>query len=206
MPEFPKNEADIAALAGDMIGGYLAQPALFPHADAGAVQAALSAFEARAYEKQEAHARAMLATRAKAAALQNLVQVMKKQLRQSEADAAAAPQSLDYIRWGPRAAPEATAAPGEPLGLQSVAEDATSVTLHWKSPAPRTGGRVRTYVIERREHAPGQPFSDWHQVGIALSAKATLTDQPRAIQLEYRVIAVNTGGASMPSNVAAVVL
>lgn len=206
MPEFPKNEADITALAGDMIAGYLAQPALFPHADVAEVQAALAAFEARAYEKQEAHAKAMLATKAKEAAMGALVQVMRKQLRQSEADAAAAPETLEFIAWGPRAAPEAATAPGEPTDLRSVAEDATSVTLKWKSPAPGTGGRVRTYVLERREHAPGQAFSAWHQIGVALSAKAALTDQPRGIQLEYRVIAVNSGGASTPSNVAAVVL
>jgi len=40
----------------------------------------------------------------------------------------------------------------------------------------------------------------------AKSMLATLSDQPKAIQLECRVIAVNSGGVSAPSNGAAVVL
>lgn len=39
----------------------------------------------------------------------------------------------------------------------------------------------------------------------AKAMPATLTDQPRRIQLEYRVIAVNSGSASTPGNGAAVV-
>lgn len=41
---------------------------------------------------------------------------------------------------------------------------------------------------------------------MAPSVKAAFTDQPKAIQLEYRVIAVNSGGASALSNLAAVML
>jgi len=43
-------------------------------------------------------------------------------------------------------------------------------------------------------------------MGIALEHKSTLTEQPRNIQHEYRLIMVNNGGNSVPSNRAAVAL
>ncbi len=52
----------------------------------------------------------------------------------------------------------------------------------------------------------GGEFGSWAQVAIALETEATLMDQPRGPQLEYRIKAINAGGASVPSNTAAVVL
>ena len=52
----------------------------------------------------------------------------------------------------------------------------------------------------------GGAFNEWHQVGVALEHHSTLTEQPRNVQMEYRIVAVNNGGNSVPSNTAAVVL
>jgi hypothetical protein len=41
---------------------------------------------------------------------------------------------------------------------------------------------------------------------MALDGEIILTGQPRGARLEYRVIAMNAGGQSAPSNTAAVVL
>lgn len=65
---------------------------------------------------------------------------------------------------------------------------------------------MRSYIVLRREHVPGQPFTNWAHAALALETEITLTNQPRYIQLEYRIIAVNASGVSVPSNVAAVVL
>jgi hypothetical protein len=43
-------------------------------------------------------------------------------------------------------------------------------------------------------------------VGSSLNNEINLIDQPRGIQMEYRVKAANIGGESTPSNTAAVVL
>lgn len=45
MPRFPKREADVYALAQEMIAGYLAQPAIFVHADVNALQNALFEYQ-----------------------------------------------------------------------------------------------------------------------------------------------------------------
>ena len=46
----------------------------------------------------------------------------------------------------------------------------------------------------------------WPQVGIALDSDSAVVGQPRGPQLEYRVIAINTGGESIPSNRVAMLL
>lgn len=46
----------------------------------------------------------------------------------------------------------------------------------------------------------------YSQVGIAIESESTIMNQPRGVQLEYRIKAINTGGESVPSNTVAVVL
>ena len=114
---------------------------------------------------------------------------------------------LEYIGWGPKAPPTPADPPGQPRNLEAVIQGAGALFLDWKAPARGSGGTVRTYVIEWREQPAGDgEFGSWAQVAIALETEATLTDQPRGPQLEYRVKAVNVGGESVPSNTAAVVL
>jgi hypothetical protein len=71
------------------------------------------------------------------------------------------------------------------------------VTLH----VPET---IRIY----RDTSDTGSFSDGkvRSAGIAPKKRITLTEEPRGHQLEYRIIAVNTGGNSAPSNTAAVLL
>ncbi len=43
-------------------------------------------------------------------------------------------------------------------------------------------------------------------MSIAIESKTTIMNQPRGVQIECRIKAVNTGGESVPSNSIAVVL
>ena len=143
---------------------------------------------------------------AASSALAALEDLMKVQLRQSEVDTADDAQKLGMIGWGPKAPAQPSNPPGKPRNLDPVVQGPGTLFLDWKQPAPGPGGRVRTYMIERPEQVSGGAFNEWHQIAIALEHNLTLTDQPRNIQLEYRVIAVNNGGNSVPSNTADVVL
>jgi len=211
MAQFPNAEADIVALASAMIAGYTAHPADFPSmdplTDLVALQAALDGYQTDRQSQIDARAQAKLATVTKGTKLDDLTELMKNDLKLSEVDVADDPEKLTQIGWGPRQDPQPVEAPGQPANLHPVAEGQGMLWLAWDSPATDSGGPVRNYIIERREQpAGGGEFGVWDIVGTALNNEINLLEQPRGIQMEYRVKAANVGGESMPSNTAAVVL
>ena len=187
MPKFPKREADILALANAMLAGYAAHSVDFPSHIGPPVLAM----------KRFVYISAKLAA---------LVEKMKAELKKSEVDVGSDSEKLEYIGWGPKASPTPADPPGQPRNLEVVIQEAGTVLLDWKSPARGSGGNVRTYVIKRRQQPEGGEFGKWQQAGVALETEATLVNQPRGLQLEYRVKAINNGGESIPSNTVAVVL
>jgi hypothetical protein len=56
--------------------------------------------------------------------------------------------------------------------------------------------------VQRRE----RPEGAWQDVATAIETEATLVDQPKGAELEYRVIAINKSGEGSPSNTVMVVL
>ena len=207
MPKFPKREADILALVELMWAGYNAHHDDFPSARRPRLMAARNAYVTARDAQTDALAEAQVATEQKDAKLAALVELMKDELKKSEVDVGADSEKLEYIGWGPKAPPSPAEAPGQPRNLDAAIQGAGTILLDWKAPARGSGGNVRTYVIERREQPEGGgEFGEWRQVGIALESETTLMNQPRGVQLEYRVKAVNTGGESLPSNTVAVVL
>ena len=206
MPTFPRNEGDQLLLAAEMIEGYTTYPASFPNADLAGLTAVRDAFVAASNTYHNAHAAAKLATEAKDAAKETLKAFMTRQLRQSEVDTKNNPTQLDYIGWGPKAAPTPQPVPGDPRAFVCTKQKGDSVQFDWKAPEAGSGGPVRSYVIERREYPQSGPPSDWHQAAISIATEALLTAQPRGVQLEYQVVAINSAGAGNPSAIQAVVL
>lgn len=206
MATFPKKDADILALANSMVAGYTEYPEFFPHADVTGLTDVREEFKNAWFVEQCISAMAKLATETKDTALQDLVTEMNLQLRQSEIDTADNPKQLDLIGWGEKSAPKAMPKPGQPRLLEGHNQGPGALELDWKSPAPNHGGEVRSYVILRRDQGPGGILTQWTQVGMALNTQLILTGQPRFTPLEYRVIAVNTSGISLPSNTVALTL
>jgi len=206
MPKFPKREADILALAGAMLAGYDAHAVDFPSSERIALLFGRASYLIAKNEQTDALAAAQVATEQKDPKLAALVELMKAELKKSEVDVGADSEKLEYIGWGPKAPPSPADPPGQPRNLDAAMQGAGTVLLDWKAPARGSGGNVRTYVIERREQPQGGEFGDWQQTGIALESETTLMNQPRGVQLEYRVKAINTGGESTHSNTVAVVL
>jgi len=207
MPKFPKRQADIEALAIAMIFGYWNHAADFPSTNFFALSTAYSAYNTAKNAQTEALAAAQVATEQKDAKLATLIELMKDELKKSEVDVGADSEKLEYIGWGPKAPPSPADPPGQPRNLDAAIQGTNMVLLDFKAPARGSGGNVRTYIIERREQPEGGgEFGDWQQAGIAIESETTLMNQPRGVQLEYRVKAINTGGESLPSNTVAVVL
>ena len=97
-------------------------------------------------------------------------------------------------------APTALEVPGQPRSLEAPHRGWGWIFLDWKRPAD--GGDIAAYKIERRE----RPSGDWILVSMAIEPESTLNNQERGKDLEYRVIATNKAGESVPSNTVAAVL
>ena len=205
--QFPKKEADVAALSNSMVSGYTTYAVDFPNANAAALGAALAEYQATKDAQTQAQGQAQLATEAKDAALAGLEELMRVELKQSEIDVVTESEKLELIGWGPKSPRQPVNPPGQPLNFRSVMQGDDTVIFKWKSPLNGNHGPVRSYIIERRdEPAGGGEFGPWTQVGVAMEPETMLSNQPRGVQLEFRVVAANTAGNGEPSNTVEVVL
>lgn len=208
MPKFPAKEADVVALAESMIAGYTDHPTDFPSVSAEsltALQTALADYQTNKQSQVSAKAQAKIATETKDGQFDSLANLMKNDLKLSEVDATENPEKLSEIGWGPRQQPQPITTPGQPGTLCSTAEGPGNIWLKWGKPA--NGGPVRSYVVESRQQpAGGGEFTNWAVVGTNLNTTINLLDQPRGVQLEYRIKAINAAGESASGNTLAAVL
>ena len=204
MPTFPKKESDVVALANLMVAGYTAHAADFPSVTVEDLQTAITNYSTLRNTQENARSQAQIATVVKDEKLDDLVELMKNDLKLSEVDVADDPEKLYEIGWGPRQDPQPIIAPGSPTELHPVAEGQGSISLVWDRPLE--GGPVRNYIIERRQQAQGGEFGPWILVSTTYNTEISLTDQPDAVRIEFRIKAANAAGESMPSNSVSVVL
>ena len=125
---------------------------------------------------------------------------MKAVLRYAEDTVNYDDAQLSLLGWGGIAAPTALQAPGQARTLEIVTQGEGWLSVDWKSPSD--GGAVASYKIERRE----RPTGDYMLIALALESEATLNNQERGKDWEYRVIAVNKAGEGVPSNTVAAVV
>ena len=202
MARFPDREAQIKALAQNMVTGLTENAADFPAPPvlSLALQALLDSLITLGDEQAVAQAAAEQVTETKRAGLAELVTAMKADLRYAEDAVNHNDAKLTALGWGGKAAPTALQIPGQPRALEAPQQGEGWIFLDWKKPAD--GGAVAAYKIERRE----RPSGDWTLFSMAIESEATLNNQERGKDWEYRVIATNKAGASIPSNSVAAVL
>ena len=202
MARFPIKEAEIKVLAQNIVTGLTDNPAIYPAPPVTAVdlQAVLDSLITLGDEAVAAQAAAEQATETKNAGLEELTDAMKAVLRYAEDTVNYNDAQLSLLGWGGIAAPTALEAPGQARTLEIVSQGEGWVSLDWKKPAD--GGAVASYKIERRE----RPAGDWMIISLAMESEATLNNQERGKDWEYRVIAVNKAGEGVPSNTVAAVV
>lgn len=202
MATFPRTEAQVKVLAQNLAAGLTANAADFPTppVTSVALQALLTSLITLSDEQVTAQAAAELATQTKTAGLDEMVAAMKADLRYAEDAVNHDDAKLTALGWGGRSAGTALQAPGQPRTLEAPQQGEGWIFLDWKQPAD--GGSVAAYRIERRE----RPTGDWTLISMAIDSEATLNNQERGKDWEYRVIATNRAGESVPSNTVAAVL
>ena len=202
MARFPIREAEIKSLAQNIVTGLTDNAALYPTPPVApaALQAVLDSFITLGDESVAAQAAAEQATDTKNAGLEELNDAMKAVLRYAEDTVDYDDAQLSLLGWGGKAAPTALEAPGQARALEAPNQGEGWLFIDWKSPSD--GGKVASYKIERRE----RPAGEWMLVSLAMESEATLNNQERGKDWEYRVIAVNKAGEGTPSNTVAAVV
>ncbi len=209
MPRFPKNQADIAALAWLLRTGLKDNPAIFPAPPVSwfFIGTKKTQFVTARDSALSARAAAESAFTAKDVALEELVEVMKADIRYAENTVDFDDDKLKLIGWAGKKAPTALPPPGQSRLLEAPKQGGGWVYLDWKQPA--AGGKPAAYKVQRRVGGVvgSEPVGDrWGTVATAILSEITLVDQPEKTELEYRVIAINKSGEGQASNTVMVVL
>jgi len=208
MAVFPKTEQNVRDLADKMVAGLALHGALFPSVTQAAQDALMMAIGDYTLARnnqiaaQAAAKNATLIRQEKQAALE---EQMRKILYLAEHDCIETPGNLDYIGWGDRKTPSPLQKPGNLSGLTPTYEGPGTLKLSWDKPT--TGGVVAEYHIERSDQPAGGGIpGPWTLLTTSYETQVIMANQPRGVELQYRVIATNAAGESMPSNIATVVL
>ncbi len=202
MPGFPKREPDIMALAERLYIGLKDNAAEFPSPPVSWTGLGLrkGVFRTKRNDAIAAKAAAEQTIADKDAAIEELIDALKSDIRYAENTVNFDDDKLKLIGWSGNQTPTALIPPGEVRQLEAPKQGDGWVFLDWKQPAE--GGRVNAYKIQRRQ----RPEGAWQDVATAIETEATLVEQPKGKELEYRVIAINKSGEGSPSNTVMAVL
>jgi len=202
MARFPRTEPEVIALSQAMVAGLTANAVLYPAPPVlpAALTTLISTYTTKKNDAVAAIAAAEDATTVKDDALEVLTDAMKSDIRYAENTVNYDDDKLKLIGWAGKKTPSDLQAPGQSRLLEAPRQGEGWVFLDWK--APIDGGQPSAYKISRRE----RPAGPWEDVGTAVETEATLVEQPRAKELEYRIIAVNKAGEGEASNTAMVVM
>jgi hypothetical protein len=204
MAVFPRKETEIKSLAQNLVTGLTDNPGVYPAPPVppGPLQALLDSVITLGDEAVASRALAKQTTETKFAALEELVDAMKANFRYAEDTVNYNDAQLSLIGWAGKAAPTPNVLelPGQARTLEAPRQGEGWVFLDWKEPLD--GGLPASYKIERRE----RPAGEWMIAAMAIESEATVNNQERGKDWEYRVSAVNAAGEGMASNTVAVVL
>jgi hypothetical protein len=195
--EFPKKQSTIARLAYMMLKGYFQHFHDFPNINKMGLLIKFKLYQNAVNMQTDAVSAFRIASENKNEKLRNLIAVMKNCIKKATVDTAASPEKLKLIGWGTKSASQPVRIPEQPTNLIAIHKQDGIVDLNWKKSA--NGGTVGNYVIERRGLDANQS-NKWTFIAISYDCRINLTNQPKGIQLEYRVRASNPIGQSAPSN------
>nr|VFJ88147.1 MAG: Fibronectin type III domain-containing protein [Candidatus Kentron sp. H]VFJ90154.1 MAG: Fibronectin type III domain-containing protein [Candidatus Kentron sp. H]VFJ96517.1 MAG: Fibronectin type III domain-containing protein [Candidatus Kentron sp. H] len=202
MANFPDDEPGILELAKNMVRGLTDNSPTYPSPPMGPLdlEGKIDACEKAKEDVVALQSELKQAFDAKEAAMTDLTDWVKRNLRYAENTVGDDDAKLSMIGWGGRRPPTPLEAPGQVGNLKATEQGDDWITLNWRKPPD--GGKVAHYCVECREKGE----DDWHLVKTALGTEVTLEAQERGKALEYRVVAVNKAGQGEGSNTVAAVL
>ena len=197
MALFPIRENEIIDLGKAIIKGFEAHKKVYPAPPIAAAELKESLERVLAAQEEAEKARVVAehATANKKAALQELAEKMRWDLRYAENTVAMNHDKLRLIGWGKPKRGRPPRLPGQVRSLEVSRKGEDWIRLDWKEPVD--GGRVLNYRVERRDN-PDDLI--WSVAATTTQTIITLEDQEQGIKWEYRVVAVNKAGDGESSN------
>ncbi len=199
--EFPEREEDIVEFALRIAEWLEQHPDAFPGMpfSAAELRSSVDTFNAAQARAADAEARAHASHVATDRSLERLKETLTAHLRYVEIEVRGQPERLSGLGWGGRPGATDREPPSEVRDVIATKQGDTSVLLEWRPPVG--GGPAAAYRIQRRKRG-----GTWEFVARAVDNDFLLGDQPRGVDFDIRVVAVNNAGAGEPSAVVTVVL
>jgi hypothetical protein len=196
MARFPSREAEVAALASEIINGLTENAEDFPAPPLGAaeLQAKLDAYRKAHEAAVLIQSKAAEAFDLKDEALASLSDDMRLVLQYAEHAVKDDEVKLQALGWDVRKQLSEPQVPGPARALEVKREGPGWVYLDWKKPSE--GGLVAAYHVQVARSEGG----DWKDVCTCFETMAVLTNQERGIDLVFRVVTVNRIGEGLASN------
>ena len=194
MPRFPKTEPKIAHLAQQIADGLAHAAGQFPSPPVppAVLKAQLDDYKEKNAALARARAEAKIRRVDKNNALKTLKDSMRADLHYAEVIARRHPEQLAQLGWAARRPRTSLKPPGEVRNIAIRTEGDTWLLLTWE--APDDGGEIAVYRIQRRK-----PRDEWDDVATSIDRLELVRDQPRGVELEFRVLAMNRAGTGGPS-------
>ncbi len=201
MPSFPRTETEIVALSQLVTEGLTKMTEDFPAPPVPAteLQARLEKYNTVLAATIDADMSSQKQHAIKDDVLAEIVDGVKANLKYAEAMTRKNPEKLAGLGWGRRRDNGSLTAPGEVRDIAIGAEGDTWLILRWNPPVD--GGPAGVYQIQRKQAAGA-----WEDAAISTTTEHLLNNQPRGVELSYRVFAVNKAGTGQPSGVVTAVL
>jgi len=206
MARFPRQEADIIALAERLWKGLVDNTAVYPHPPhpgrqpGNGIRWFLFNFRQKQMQMVNAQSSLQTAINNQQNALDDMKAAMKKNLRYAENVVDGDDKKLKLLGWSGKRAGKSLTPPGQVGNLTIAAVDIDTVRLQWQMPP--TGGQADACIIYRRS-GTNDKFS---QLASCVQSEIILTGQPRGLDLEYYVSAVNKAGSGPAGNTVNVIL
>lgn len=204
--KFPHRDADLIVLVQKIIVGMTGNPDYpSPPFSPAELRTMLDAFIAASDEQALAQSASQQATESKQNTRNIVVGGAKAMLDYAVNAVHGNDAKLTALGWGRRAprTPHVVQLPGQPRNLRVTEQSEGSLAIAWEE--SNDGDEAACYKAEYRTLG-SETGSSWRIVGTAVATELTLKDQERGKVLEYRIIAINKAGDSLPSNTVTVVL
>ncbi|MCZ7580875.1 MAG: fibronectin type III domain-containing protein [Fimbriimonadaceae bacterium] len=226
MPKYPTRRAEKDALYNATVAGIAANPALYPSGPGqpfatGTLSGLITTKNTAVNTQQQEEGQFRAATAAANGAYDDCDDEERRLLNLAIATHGADSPHLLLIGSGPRSAPQSNI-PGQARNLEAIVQGPGDCFLDWKAPAPGGGvgggvggeggeappGAVAFYKVQRRKRTlQGQQTEDWGAwQATTTDTEITLLGLERGVEYDFRVVASNSTGDALPSNVVTVVL